>query len=32
MGLKLPTYEAWEILQMDPAELEKKPSSQGLAV
>ena len=32
MGLKLPTFEAWELLRMDPAELEKKLSSQGLVV
>jgi hypothetical protein len=31
LGLRLPTYEAWELLQMDPAELQQKLSSPRLA-
>lgn len=32
LGLKLPTYDPWTLLQMDPAELEQLLSSSGLAV
>jgi hypothetical protein len=32
LGLKLPSYEPWVLLQMDPAELEKLLSSLGLTV
>jgi hypothetical protein len=31
LGLKLPSYECWTLLQMDPAELQEKLSSSGLA-
>ncbi len=31
LGLKLPTYDPWELLQMDPDELEQKLSSAGVA-
>ena len=32
LGLKLPTYDFWELLQKDPAELEQEVSSQQLAI
>ena len=31
LGLRLPTYDAWTLLQMDPKELEQQLSSQRLA-
>jgi hypothetical protein len=31
LGLKLPSYDPWALLQMDPAELEKQLSSAALA-
>ena len=31
LGLKLPTYDAWELLQFDPEQLEQQLSSQQLA-
>jgi hypothetical protein len=31
LGLKLPTYDPWELLQMDPEELKQQLSSQGVA-
>ena len=30
LGLKLPSYDPWALLQMDPDELEKQLSSSGL--
>jgi hypothetical protein len=32
LGLKLPSYDPWVLLQMDPAELQKLLSSSGLTV
>lgn len=31
LGLKLPCYQAWDLLQMDPAQLEQQLSTPGLA-
>jgi hypothetical protein len=31
LGLKLPSYDPWALLQMDPAELENQLSSSALA-
>ena len=31
LGLKLPTYDLWELLQMDPEELKQQLSSSGVA-
>jgi hypothetical protein len=31
LGLRLPTYDAWELLQMDPKELAQQVSTQELA-
>jgi hypothetical protein len=32
LGLKLPTYDPWVLLQMDPEELKQKLSSSGVAI